>query len=683
MTALHFQRRYKSLFKHVICGKLKPLGTVIDYFTRIEFQNRGSPHVHMFLWIENFEKIFSHQASLLDYINRTISTNGSLSQAKKFQTHCHTSYCLRTLGACRFGFPFKPCQETRLLNNIDISSESSRGKFYELQRSRSGAYINAFNPIILEHWQANMDIQIVGNAESAAYYVCAYICKSEPEDLKSILSSVIENIPEGASQRQKMLKIGCCVLKSRRLSAQEAAYRLNNDLHLIDTSRSFIYLCTKPKSERYRILKPKYERDKLANDSTDIFYNNILDYYRSRPFELENECFYEFAQWYVKCDAPKCLHSKGRKPQERFKLLQPHHNLFMRKRTKALIVRLSRTKLHTDEYFYGLLLAFLPHRIESDILKNTDVEYDPFLCAKDAFLHKYDSMDVGKIRSLKLVDEIENAVRFIRCTQIELAATLNPSTTEVGIENCVSDDVVSNISVPLLNSMDIDEEIPNYIHDNYSDIESSHIHNLEVNSMSIDTLNSKILKLTHCQKKVMNYIITHYKNDNFLSVPIHIFINGSGGVGKSYLIRLIIEWLKMCTSQILGSDPVMVCAPTGTAARNINGKTIHSALCLPVQHGRQPKYLQLSGKMLDRLRKTFKCIHTIIIDEISMVSSVMLHHIHLRLCAIKGNNEKFGGLNIITVGDFFQLKPVRGKFVFEDFELWKSVFKPFFFGAKC
>ncbi|CAC5384758.1 unnamed protein product [Mytilus coruscus] len=435
------------------------------------------------------------------------------------------------ISACRFGFPFKPCQETRLLDNIDISSESSRGKFYELQRSRSGAYINAFNPIILEHWQANMDIQIVGNAESAAYYVCAYICKSEPEDLKSILSSVIENIPEGASQRQKMLKIGCCVLKSRRLSAQEVAYRLNNDLHLIDTSRSFIYLCTKPKSERYRILKPKYERDKLANDSTDIFYNNILDYYRSRPFELENECFYEFAQWYVKCDAPKCLHSKGRKPQERFKLLQPHHNLFMRKRTKALIVRLSRTKLHTDEYFYGLLLAFLPHRIESDILKNTDVEYDPFL-------HKYDSIDVGKIRSLKLVDEIENAVRFIRCTQIELAATLNPSTTEVGIENCVSDDVVLNISVPLLNSMDIDEEIPNYIHDNYSDIESSHIHNLEVNSMSIDTLNSKILKLTNCQKKVMNYIITHYKNDNFLSVPIHIFINGSGGVGKSYLIRL-------------------------------------------------------------------------------------------------------------------------------------------------
>ena len=62
--------------------------------------------------------------------------------------------------------------------------------------------------------------------------------------------------------------------------------------------------------------------------------------------------------------------------------------IFIRKRTKALIVRLSKSKLHTDEYFFGLLLAFLPHRNESDILMIVD---DPFFTAKDAFLHKYDN----------------------------------------------------------------------------------------------------------------------------------------------------------------------------------------------------------------------------------------------------------------------------------------------------
>lgn len=253
LTALHFQRRYRCLLKNIICGKLQPLGTIKDYFARIEFQNRGSPHVHMFLWVENCENIFNDHSSLIDYIDKTISTDGSNNHARNYQTHCHTHYCLRKLGACRFGFPYRECKETRMLNNIDISSKSSKGKFYELKRSKSDLYINAYNPVILEHWHANMDIQIIGNAQSAAYYVCADICKSEPEDLKFALKSVIENFPENATQKQKMLKMGCCVLKSRRLSAQEAAYRLSNDLHLIYSSRSFISLCIKPASDRYRI----------------------------------------------------------------------------------------------------------------------------------------------------------------------------------------------------------------------------------------------------------------------------------------------------------------------------------------------------------------------------------------------------------------------------------------------
>lgn len=58
------------------------------------------------------------------------------------------------------------------------------------------------------------------------------LCKSEPEDLKQALSQLITNIPQNTPQRNRLIKIGCCVLKNRRLSAQEAAYRLS-DLHLI------------------------------------------------------------------------------------------------------------------------------------------------------------------------------------------------------------------------------------------------------------------------------------------------------------------------------------------------------------------------------------------------------------------------------------------------------------------
>lgn len=66
-----------------------------------------------------------------------------------------------------------------------------------------------------------------------------------------------------------------------------------------------------------------------------------------------------------------------------------------------------------------------------------------------------------------------------------------------------------------------------------------------------------------------------------------------------------------------------------------------------------------------------------VIDEISMVSATMLEFIHKRLCTIKANTNLFGGLNIITVGDFFQLKPVSGSYAFEHPFLW-NFFKPFF-----
>ena len=79
--------------------------------------------------------------------------------------------------------------------------------------------------------------------------------------------------------------------------------------------------------------------------------------------------------------------------------------------------------------------------------------------------------------------------------------------------------------------------------------------------------------------------------------------------------------------------------------------------------------------------KSSGTVHTIIIDEISMVSYKTLGFIHQRLTEIKGSDdteEYFGGVNIIAVGDFYQLPPVRGSFVFghvpASTHLWRDLF---------
>ena len=72
----------------------------------------------------------------------------------------------------------------------------------------------------------------------------------------------------------------------------------------------------------------------------------------------------------------------------------------------------------------------------------------------------------------------------------------------------------------------------------------------------------------------------------------------------------------------------------------------------------------------------FRFVHTIIIDEISMVSCKYFHYIHQRLCSIANNDLPFGGFNIILFGDFYQLRPVRGFNVFTDSVLW-PLFSPY------
>ena len=49
MTAIHFERRFDALMRHIVLNGIQPLGKVRDYFARVEFQNRWSPHIHVFL----------------------------------------------------------------------------------------------------------------------------------------------------------------------------------------------------------------------------------------------------------------------------------------------------------------------------------------------------------------------------------------------------------------------------------------------------------------------------------------------------------------------------------------------------------------------------------------------------------------------------------------------------------
>ena len=149
--------------------------------------------------------------------------------------------------------------------------------------------------------------------------------------------------------------------------------------------------------------------------------------------------------------------------------------------------------------------------------------------------------------------------------------------------------------------------------------------------------------------------------------PLRIFLSGGAGVGKSFVLNTLYQAVTKYFNQLSGKNPddirAMKVAPTGKAAFNINGNTIHSAFNIPVSQGFN--YLPLDNDRLNTIRKQYKTLKIIFIDEISMVGAGLFNFLNQRLQQIMGTQSPFGGLSIIAVGDLFQLQPVFDKWIFE------------------
>lgn len=169
--------------------------------------------------------------------------------------------------------------------------------------------------------------------------------------------------------------------------------------------------------------------------------------------------------------------------------------------------------------------------------------------------------------------------------------------------------------------------------------------------------------LNEQQKQFMYHVLHRLKT---CSEPLFAFLSGGAGVGKSVVTRALYQALYKYFSHKLHNSPdnlhVLLCAPTGKAAHNINGSTIHSAFCLPVGQGF--KYKPLDMQQLSSFRTKYMHLKVIFIDEISMVGCGMFNFINLRLQEITGVRAPFGGISIIAVGDLFQLKPVMDRLIF-------------------
>lgn len=158
-------------------------------------------------------------------------------------------------------------------------------------------------------------------------------------------------------------------------------------------------------------------------------------------------------------------------------------------------------------------------------------------------------------------------------------------------------------------------------------------------------MSTRLDKLNSEQKELFDKIV--YKKRN-------IFFTGCAGTGKSFVLQCIVDELRSRNSN---PGTVAVTASTGKAAFGIGGTTLHSFAGIQLGKGTKE---EVSSRVVfnKNAAERWKEVNVLIIDEVSMIDGELFDKIEYVARQVRRNTNKFGGIQLILVGDLLQLPPV-------------------------
>jgi len=402
---------------------------------------------------------------------------------------------------------------------------------------------------------------------------------------------------------------------ARRLGSMELMFLLLGH-QICNSSATVKFLTTEPPNIRTRAIIPIYM---IEEDDENPYYDDNIMKYMARPHlpEFDNLTYPQYFERYSITPS-----SPASTPRQIY-----HDELgnYVVKRSKEIVTRYQFLKIEDGEpYFYQQLLLRIPARNESDYKITLNGTY------REKFLSLFPDF----------LDELQNQITN---TQQSRIIQLNNQFSEMltRLLSSLSQQLPSNLSHIIQIQMEDLKLLPHIFPE------------------------TAILELPQDQYRVLSTIRMYLGKNHSVKWP-YFFITGSAGTRKSYIIHMIINLLRQRRSNYL------LLAPTGVAAQNIDGKTIHSELrIINTQRGFNTR-AHTDNELKSRLKK----IDTIIIEEISMVSAELLDFISNIFVNLHDNAIAFGGINVIVVGDLHQLPPVSGQQVFRA-ATW-SLFYPLF-----
>ncbi|XP_021964938.1 uncharacterized protein LOC110860191 [Folsomia candida] len=680
---------------------------VVDSFTRIEFQHRGSPHMHGLFWLKNSpkynedspESVTECEAFIDKYISCKVDVDGVIHQQHKHTRCCEVTF--KGVKKCRFGMPYPPMARTRILlpfpaeypeslrsvatknlgavkdqiqylvgDKINLEFEEfmellgldeaqyimavrssiSRPTVF-LKRKITEAFTNAYNPDLARLWKANMDIQFILDPYACCKYCAAYVSKSN-RGMSELLNQVIQELKGGnVSCQDRLIRFSRVFLNGSEVSAQEAAYSVLS-MPLSRCSRDSIYINTLLPEERVYITKSADELKKLPEDSTDVNVDGLLEHYCQRPREL-NECtLAEFAALWTyskKKPGKELVQVSGSDDEDHSAEVDEEDAKFYQLVNKSGYIRRRKKSRIIRFRNFGLVQDPENYYRENVMLYLPWRDEESNILTQDCRrLYDENQVDIERVKS-------------------EFDKRLDISNMENEIKQLNIEEDLPKLHIDdefrILNNQDLEADFGLEL----GNVTVEKAQKIKMPKMLADDDYEKLItSLNEKQEKFHNHVIQNVRRGN---PPFYEFVSGGAGVGKSMLINAITQTIMRDAVKVVGEDPsrlkVLLCASTGMAAFNISGVTLHQAFGLPFNQfdGTMPR---LTESTRNKYASEFRDLDLIIIDEISMTSREHLFQIDERLRQIFKSPSDFGGKSILAVGDFHQLEPVMASWIFAE-----------------
>ena len=426
-----------------------------------------------------------------------------------------------------------------------------------------------------------------------------------------------------------------------------------------------------------------------------VYKSNIIERYSLRPKGIpcvDKLCLAKFAAYYYKDYRTDDADTKDSQPDVlNDELLESHHsnehpedrlpakikllnkNEYMKCRKVQAVIRYhtpNKTK-EPELDFHHLLMLYLPWRAESELLSSDQTYTSKFYEPQVQTI-----VEQNRAMFEPDADGITEALEAMRNNPVKNAHSFD----------CMNDQENSDVQDELPHDSDpkesFNEQQPGDLDPTQSNQPSTGTityHN-QPSEISDDELRRSVRSLNAEQRCAYDIVISWcrrlIKNMNTLKPvevkPIYLFLTGGGGAGKSHLITTIYHTAVQTFRHppfIPELPTVLLMAPTGVAAINIDGTTVNTGLAIPKDTG---DYLPaMSDQRKTQYRLSLKDLKLVIVDEISMVGNTSLLHIHQRLKEIFGcsSAKLFAGISVIAVGDLYQLPPIKKKTVFDNFKI--------------